>query len=725
VKPSIVSRFKSALAVFKAGGLPEQWFDRAIASLGGSGKVEKPYEQSVWVQRAIKEISGPIAAVDIKFYQGETEITDAPWLNFWRKPCRNLTQADFIEALVGWLKLNGEAFIILQPEFTVPFPEVRQQWPFLMLACPEDMTAVMEGSELIGWQYRAPKGAALRLSPEQVIQLRYWNPYDKIRGMSEYEAARVATEADYLAGTFALNMARSNGDTGIVLTMKEGSSLTSEQQQQVRDQLRAKQEKARRGEYASIFVPADLEIQDPKVRAPDAQFVAQRLQNRHEIYIAFGVPPSMADIVASYSVGSASDWYRLITGACIPTAAKLEDAISQIASRMHGGEVRAEFEWDEHPVMQTVRRERIDAGIKLWDRGVSWQVVGEYLDLDLPRFKGDDVGYVSFGLAPVGSDVPDPQADPALAEPVADELVAESLRAIRTLKQRTLAAPEKAACDCCGLDFAALAIKANDPADVKKWKSLVAKRRETIRAYESKLGLVLMAARREVLKKLESGALQLAAGVAVKAAAADFLFNLSDFTRLFQAQMRATGLNALQAAGAQLFAELKRDDPWKLPQPEALQFLANRENKLAGVPGDVYDRIKTAISDGLTAGDSLRDIAAAVRNEFNEIGDKRARVIASTETAAAYGVGRDLAMRAAGIQFKQWLTSGNANVRAAHALMNGATVGIDESFTVIDPKSGQTDTVRHPADPNGQPWNVINCHCVEIAVAAPLEEPLA
>lgn len=733
VKTPILARLGAALAALSGRGDAAQdqpvakavnnWpFDRVLNLDGGTDdKVNRPFEQSVWVQRAIKEISGPVAAVELKFYDElDTEIAAAPWMAFWKKPTRHLTLADFVEALVGWIKLDGEAFIIVQPEFVAPFPDVQNKWSPVMLARPDCMKAVKDHTgELLGWEYHGQKGQRIKLSLDQVIHIKCWNPYDDIRGMSEYEAARVATEGDYLSGKFSLNMARANGDTGVVITMKQGASLDDTQQKQVRDQLRAKQSKARRGEYASIFVPADLEIQDPKVRAPDAQFVTQRLQNRHEIYIAFGVPPSMADIVASYSIGSASDWYRLIVGTCMSAAAKVEDAISQVASMQAGRPVKAKFIFDDHPVMQAVRRERIDSATKLWDRGVSWKKASDYLDLNLPAFDGDDIGYISFGLAPVseaGDKTKLPENDPVLAE--AESPLTESLRALRSVIKRRSQTPVVVACkDCCDLDFAALTLKATDSHDVKLWKSIVAKRRETIRAYESKFTALLMVARKEVLAKLEAPGLEKALTLTTKAAAADFLFDLSKFATYFKVQMRGVALNALQTAGDQMNAELKIDDPWKMPQAEAIQFVRDRENKLGGVPADVFGRIKQAIEDGLSDGDSLKKIADAVRGEFNDISAKRAKVIASTETAAAYGTARDLAMKAAGIQFKRWLVSGNSNVRTAHQMMNGAVVGIDESFTVIDPKSGDVDTVKHPADPNGAPWNVINCHCVSIAEA--------
>ncbi|MCX6896320.1 MAG: phage portal protein [Verrucomicrobia bacterium] len=293
-KTPLIARIGAALTAFS--GQPENrsaladavvqkgsaWpFNRVPVIDGAAGgvSIHQPYAQSAWVMRAIKEVAGPISAIDLK-------------------------------AMVGWLKLSGECFVILPLEFTVPFPDRVAAWPQLLLARPAAMRAEKGSTgELLAWIYTGRNGVTTRFLPEQVIQPKFWNPYDDLRGMSEYEAAHVATEADYLSGRFALNIARANGDTGVVITVKGGAVPDDAQQEQIRNSLRLKAQKSQRGEFSSVFIPGDLEVQDPKIKSPDAQFVAQRLENRHEIYIALGVPPSMADVTQSYSIGSASDRY--------------------------------------------------------------------------------------------------------------------------------------------------------------------------------------------------------------------------------------------------------------------------------------------------------------------------------------------------------------------------------------------------------------------------------
>ena len=84
--------------------------------------------------------------------------------------------------------------------------------------------------------------------------------------------------------------------------------------------LRAKREAASRGEFRPAFLSAEVSVEDPKAQALDAALVAQRIENRDEIAVAFGVPPSMFRTSASYSIGSASDYFRLIETGCMPLA---------------------------------------------------------------------------------------------------------------------------------------------------------------------------------------------------------------------------------------------------------------------------------------------------------------------------------------------------------------------------------------------------------------------
>lgn len=368
----------------------------------GGEHLYHPYKQSAWVQRAIKKISGPISAVDLEFLLDGRAHHDEALAAFWESPAMDgsgpMSRADFIEASVGWLKLEGEFFWILDDSWLLPFPRQGKMSP-LIIARPDHMRHIVKDGYVTGWDYVAGDGRHVVLLPEQVIHGKMWNPYDRYRGCSEMHAARDAAESDFMAGKFNRNLMANNGDQGVFVVARNGLP-TDEQRQMIVDQLREKRELAQRGQFRAVFLAGDVEVQDPRVQTPDQAFINVRMQNRHEVFVAMGVPPSMADVRASYSIGSASDWFMLITETCIPAGERLCQAISRAARRQTGLNLTAAFDWDEHPVMQAVRRERVDAAQKYFQMGVPMRVLNDYLSLGLPSFPGWETSYVPSKVNP-------------------------------------------------------------------------------------------------------------------------------------------------------------------------------------------------------------------------------------------------------------------------------------------------------------------------------------
>lgn len=656
---------------------------------GSQVSLTEAYRQSVWVMSAINQVTQPIKTVGLKFYVGDVEIEDKALDAFWSRPAHKLTREEWIDSTAGWYKLKGEFFWILDDTWLTRSKAKSR----FIVARPGDMREIVQGGELQGWIWTDAAGRQVPLIPDQVVHVKRWNPYNHFRGLGELDAAQLAAETDFSAGRYARDTFRNAGDGGAYVTSK-GGVPTDAQQEQIIAALREKRAARLRGDFRPIFLAGDMDIKDPTVATPDAAFVQNRLTNRHEIFIAFGVPASMADIQASFSIGSASEFYRLILNTCIPLATTIGGGIDKLLERMDSrAGIESYFEWDEHPVMQAVRSERVESASKLWAMGVPMKLASEYLDMGVPEFPGWEKSYLPFSVQEVGS-VPDPVADPALAEPaIGDSPVEMMIRALRT--QPAVSAPVTCA-----------------PDRVALWKSHMAARRASVASCQGRFNRLLNNARRETLAKLESHSEKSMGGI-VKTVAADFIFDLDVWEQSLQVEMRKVGLSSITAAVADLLKEIGKDDVWSMPPVKALEFLAARENLMSNVADEVHAKIEQTIQDGFLAGDPIKDIAAAVREKFSDISKGRSLVIAQTETSAAYGFARDEAMKGAGVQFKQWLTSGNENVRPSHLGAEKQTVAIDEPFHV-----GGAE-LMFPGDPSGPPEEVINCHCVQIAVLEP------
>lgn len=704
-----------------------------LDGLAATTKLVAPYAQSTWVMRAIALKTGELSNAPLKFYRGEEEYEEPGFTGFWSAPFlgragQRLALAEGDGWLSTWLDLEGEAFLLLDDVWLTSVGRVRTPSP-LIIAPPRCMRHVVQGGKLIGWVYTDAGGRQHPLVPEQVIHRSLPNPYDDFRGLAPLAPMLNAVEADVAAGAYVRNLMRNNGDQGVYVVAKDGAQLTQAQQDQIADVLRAKRAARMRGQFIPTFLGGQIEITDPKAQAPDANLNATRLASRHEIFIGLGVPASMADVQASYSVGSASDRYQLITGTCQPLGRLLAGMLSPLASRTAGVAIEAEHDWDDHQVMQEVRRARADVAIKFWGSGMPMKAVSEYLDLGLPEFPGWERGYLPFSVTEVGAPEAKPATDPAMAEkPETGDQKPESesddpsvamLRALILTRRRsapsTVHRQPSTGCACAG--HAAEQRADRDPKEVALWSQLIQVRKQAEKQYKSRLSRELFAARAEVLRRIEASyAPQKAAGPILRSAATDLLFDLSKFTDALVASFRKQSALSLQASGDHLYEELGRDDPFTFPPADVLEYVRSRESKISGASEAVHARIKETLEQGIIDGDTTAELAARVKEEFNGIGDGRAITIAQTEAGSAYARGRAVAMESAGIEWKQWLTSGNPSVRPAHAEANGQLRKLTEPFLVGG------EELDHPGAETGSPENVINCHCVSIPVEGPDEK---
>lgn len=129
--------------------------------------------------------------------------------------------------------------------------------------------------------------------------------------------------------------------------------------------------------------------------------------------------------------------------------------------------------------------------------------------------------------------------------------------------------------------------------------------------------------------------------------------------------------------------------------------------KVVEISGTSRKIINSAVEDGLKTGQTREAIAQRIfNNNAGEIGKKRARIIASTETHSASVTADYFAMESTGIPFKKrWLTFIDQRTRGHHITADGQVKESSQPFEV----GGQL--LMHPGDPAGNAANVINCRC--------------
>jgi hypothetical protein len=476
-----------------------------------------------------------------------------------------------------------------------------------------------------------------------------------------------------------------------------------------------------------------------------------------------GVPASMADVKASYSIGSASDWFILITETCIPTGEKICVAINRVLRRQSGLNLRASLNWDEHPVIQSVRRERADTAQKYFQMGVPLKALNDYLDLELPVCPEWEKGYLPFNLAPVAATVL-PEKDGTLAEHTDDTIALSAAAKAMVDKMREALGPvarlKAALAPGLASAFAKALAEVGDlpgqrglplnpnlnpnlpglgegvsgkedegfrrrdadggdrdgrapeetterpESELAQWRELMGQRREMTKAFASRFNRELMKARMEALRKVEGKTPGLGLGLGLRVGEeGGNVFDLELFARGLAAGLRTVAVAALQTAGEQFFAEIGRTETFVMPKERAAAFLLWREARWRAAAETIHQEIMDAVA---TAGETGR--GEAVRARFNEI-SKGLAGAATEEMGCVYGLARDAAMQQAGVTSKRWLSSGHERARASHLEANGQVAPVAGAFTVDGEK------LRYPCDENGAAGNTARCQCVAVAGA--------
>jgi hypothetical protein len=146
------------------------------------------------------------------------------------------------------------------------------------------------------------------------------------------------------------------------------------------------------------------------------------------------------------------------------------------------------------------------------------------------------------------------------------------------------------------------------------------------------------------------------------------------------------------------------------------RYLAQAQNRLVGIGNELWFNARTAIADGLAAGEEMPKIAARVRDAAG-VTEPRARVIARTESHGARNTVNAASVRRVAIAFgsanafaRRWQAANDERTRETHRDADGQTVALNEPFTV-----GRA-SLDFPGDPSGPPQETINCRCTTITI---------
>lgn len=675
----------------------------------------------------VERIAGDLAYAKGKLYRvdekgDEHELTDHPFLDFWRKPnpLHEMSNAALWRLLEIYLKLKGEGyFIIERNELGLP----AELWPV-----PTHWVQQTPYLDHPFYTVRLTSGVIMPVSVDDMFVMKDLNPVDPFRrGLGQAEALADEIETDEYAAKFQKRFFFNDATPNLVIAMPKS---TEEQ----RKRFRAEWMERFKGVFKShgvATVNGEAIINKVGDNMKDMDMVNGRTFLRNAVLEHFGVPREIMGITESSNrATSEAAQYIYAQNVLMPSLLRREEAINEQIIPLFGPDLVWHFE-DIVPRNQEFDKAKAMDG---WNAGLMTRdEARELLDLppdpvggnvykatfsDLYLPADEDPAEAMASLAPMddagaaqegGQDVVEVEGleggDPALnGEGESKETVevvglkkqkaAEELKAVRLKDaQRLLMQAEREQGRRFEIATAkyfreqsnriAAAVNGTQKAERSVWDILL----DGVAEYDTDgAGAWYKLDEAERMSRVDAFVLGLIDWTGEESVLASIFTPLwqESYKKGVEVAAKVYGLEAIQ-------------------RPELVSVAKLRGGaRVRHITQTTQKEISRIVTAGLENGDGRATIAGQIQQEMQTT-SARARTIAAQECNASLLSGNFDMMKRAGAAWKTWHVTNMAVARDSHKALNGKRIPIDATFP---------NGCRFPCDPDcGKPEEVVNCHC--------------
>jgi HK97 family phage portal protein len=304
-----------ALVALHSAGRPA-WTPRNYAALAREG-----YAGNVIGYRCVRMIAEAAASVPLMLVIGGREAESHPLKNLLQRPNPGQSGKELLENLFAYLLVAGNAYAELV---------MLDDRPREIFALRPDRMAVVPSRQ--GWpeafEYVAG-GNTVRLSRENILHLKLFNPSDDFYGLSPLEAAAKSIDTHNAACSWNKSMldnaARPSG--ALVFAGSEGH-LTSEQFDRLKGELESTFQGAANAGRPMIL-EGGLDWKEMGFSPKDMEFNEAKNAASRDVALAFGVPPMLLGIpgdntFANYAEANRVFWRQTV----LPMVGRLCEAMA-------------------------------------------------------------------------------------------------------------------------------------------------------------------------------------------------------------------------------------------------------------------------------------------------------------------------------------------------------------------------------------------------------------
>lgn len=612
-------------------------------------KVTKPYEQIASVYKAVKAIADNVPQANLIFRDKKSKkpIQDDDIIELFENPNPLMTKTDFIQAWVGFFCLSGESMVIKEASVG-QLAGTRKLPAELWVFNPSDFQEITDnGRYVLGWRYNKESRV---FKPEETIYMRDFNPHSLFRGLSPTKPIEKIIDIDWQ--TLIFNKAFFDNGAKLGLTLGTDQRLNDETIKRLKSQIEERHKGADNAFKIAIF-EAGLKILDDSVTHKDMDFMEQKRFSREEIYGIWKVPKAMFSITDDLNYATFIGQMKMFWNYTImPALKKVESSINTHLVVGYNPKIEAAFDLSGVIAYQEDFKEKIDTATKLFAMGFTRNEINEKLELGFEDKPWGDTWWISFGQVPADAENDfrsEINNDPEKCHKSAEDV------------QREIA-----------------------------WKSFLVKQIPLEKTFSGVIKKYFFEQRKDALEALNS-------------------FGAEGFRLDWDYQNKTLKEKTKQHIYLGIkdgvdFAKTilgKKDAAFNEEEAKIQSYLTLRLDKITRINTTVREQLKTELSEGIAAGETVMDMADRIRSVYN-MASSRSLMIARTESVGAVNGGSNIYYEQAGVKKKEWLTAHDEHVRESHKKIDGEIVLLNNDFS---------NGLAYPGDMKGEGEDIINCRC--------------
>lgn len=618
-------------------------------------KVTDPYKQIPSVYKAIKAISDNVSQARFQLVDRKTkEVVEGHEIqSLLESPNELMTMTDFMQAVVGYYALCGEFFIIKtesngQMLGTSKVPA--ELWTFHPKKF--DVIKDRENKRLTGWKY-----GQQRFALDEIIHSKDFDPDDDFRGFAPTKAIENIIDIDFKALVYNKAFFDNDARPGYVLTTDQ--SLSSVQRDRIKEWIEKHHKGASKAHKIAVL-ESGLKPSNVSSTHKDMDFMDQLRFSREEIIGLWRAPKALFNITDDLNYATFTGQIKVFwLYQIMPMLNRIVDAINRQLIYPIDPTVELAVDLSKVPAFQEDFANKLDSAKKLFDMGVPFNEINKKLGLGFDEFNHGRVGYLPFNLVP------------------ANEL---------SMSSGSQDEPEKSAVK---------SVEKATPQNEKILKQFLRRHTKLESNFKNSLQRYFFEQRKEVLESING---KDAAPIEIR-----INWDEQDDKLIKRAKPYLEGATN---EGIDLARRLAGDAQASEQLAVSVRsFLVGRAEKIKNINRTMASQIRSQLDAGVEAGETLDQVSDRIRHVYN-VAKNRAQTIARTEITGTLNGGSVLYYDDIGVEQKQWVTAGDANVRDHHAEMDGETVRVDRRFS---------NGLDFPGG-DGPAEEVINCRCTIVPI---------